>query len=185
MLVTAPARRCEAAADPARAAIDEMGVAQATTGNRQGSPRFTEGRVDVKRGASRESAARRKNSWACRPTKEQWPRKKSKGTAAVSHRRSRLRTQSYLTDVATKTCLTPELFRGRLPEGKGQVPPALGRPCRHALKKPTSALKRRGVPAFSIGWHGYLAVARRFKSPNPTLKKHRIWRPRKNQPRSR
>jgi hypothetical protein len=72
LLVTAPARRCEAAADPARAGIDDMGVAQATTGNRQGSPRFTDGTIDVKCGASRERAARRKKQLRKPSLKEQW-----------------------------------------------------------------------------------------------------------------
>ena len=45
LLATGPARRCETAADPARADLDETGIAQAISDNRQGSPRFTEGQL--------------------------------------------------------------------------------------------------------------------------------------------
>ena len=67
MHTTGPAKAVRTAAVPAHADLDGMGVAQATPGNRQGSPRFTDETIDVKCGASREDAARRKNSCASRP----------------------------------------------------------------------------------------------------------------------
>ena len=67
MHTTGPAKAVRTAAVPAHADLDGMGVAQATTGKRPGSPRFTDETIDVKCGASREDAARRKNSCASRP----------------------------------------------------------------------------------------------------------------------